>query len=152
MAEAVFVVDPVSFNHAFRSWDGMVGRHLLKVGAKHRALSMVSAPGPGKRPRNRTMINYATGELQVSIINSRNRHNKDLEIRTIALPKHALFVHEGTRPHVIVPRRKEFLVFFSPKAGRLIRTKKVMHPGTREIPFLAENLRRAVGGVALSVG
>jgi hypothetical protein len=52
--------------------------------------------------------------------------------------------HEGTRPHVIVPRRARFLVFYSPRAGHVIYSKRVMHPGTKPNRFLTDNLHLAV--------
>ena len=53
--------------------------------------------------------------------------------------------HDGTRPHVIVPRKGRVLRFKT-SDGRVVYARKVNHPGTRPNPFLidaakAEGLR-----------
>jgi hypothetical protein len=50
--------------------------------------------------------------------------------------KYAQMVHDGTRPHVIRPRRKQALRFLWKKKGRWVVFKKVNHPGTRGRPWL----------------
>ena len=50
--------------------------------------------------------------------------------------RYAGFVHEGTRPHVIFPRRARALRFNV--AGRTVFAAKVNHPGTKPRPFLRE--------------
>ena len=52
--------------------------------------------------------------------------------------------HEGTRPHVIVPRRASVLVFWSNKSGRVIYNRRVLHPGTGPNRYLTDNLHLAV--------
>lgn len=52
----------------------------------------------------------------------------------------ALLHHEGTQPHVIAARRKPFLVFYWPKAGRVVRFRSVNHPGTQPNRFLTNAL------------
>ncbi|CAA0134539.1 Uncharacterised protein [Mycolicibacterium vanbaalenii] len=47
---------------------------------------------------------------------------------------YALYVHEGTRPHLIRPRRAQALRFQI--GGRTVFAKLVRHPGTRARPFL----------------
>ena len=47
---------------------------------------------------------------------------------------YALYVHEGTRPHLIRPRRAKALRFEI--GGRTVFAKLVRHPGTRARPFL----------------
>jgi hypothetical protein len=50
--------------------------------------------------------------------------------------KYATMVHDGTRPHVIRPRRKKALRFLWKKKGRWVVLKKVNHPGTKARPWL----------------
>lgn len=134
-------MNPVAFEKEFRSFEGDVGKHIHKLTEKVAILSRVSAPGPGKPPRNRTGINYATGELQSRIKTARGRWGFEVEGQVIAVPKYAIFVHEGTAPHIIKPKKPGGqLVFFSAKAGHTIHTTIVHHPGTRAVPFLSENL------------
>lgn len=53
----------------------------------------------------------------------------------------ALLHHEGSRPHVIVPRRKKVLVFYADSGrGPLVFAKKVNHPGTSPNRYITDNL------------
>ncbi len=54
--------------------------------------------------------------------------------------------HDGTRPHVITPKRGKFLVFKG-RGGQTIYARKVQHPGTKANPFL----RDAATAVGLKV-
>lgn len=47
-----------------------------------------------------------------------------------ATAPYALFVDEGTRAHVILPRNAPRLVFFWARMGKWVAAKKVNHPGT----------------------
>jgi hypothetical protein len=49
------------------------------------------------------------------------------------------FVLDGTRPHVIRPRRAKALRF--DMGGRTVFAKRVNHPGTKPNNFMAEALR-----------
>lgn len=145
-ADAVFVPDPAGWYSAFRSRKGLVGRHMKKVMVKQILLSRTSAPAPGHRPRNRTGINYSTGLLQAGIVGRETRWNTELEVQVHALARHALFVHNGTKPHPITPKKAGgVLRFYWHRVGRVVVVKEIkMHPGTRPIPFLSENLRSAI--------
>lgn len=48
-------------------------------------------------------------------------------------------VNDGTRPHIIRPRRAQALRFRM--GGRIVFAKLVHHPGTRARPFLDRALR-----------
>lgn len=50
------------------------------------------------------------------------------------------YVHEGTRPHEIRPRRKKALRWAT--GGGFVFAKSVMHPGTKADPFLQNALDR----------
>ncbi|MCC9686859.1 hypothetical protein [Streptomyces sp. MNU103] len=50
-------------------------------------------------------------------------------------------VLEGTRPHLIRPRRAQFLRF-QVAGGRTVYTKLVRHPGTRANDFMRRGLER----------
>lgn len=56
---------------------------------------------------------------------------------------HAMILNVGSRPHIIRARNAPYLVFYSPRAGRIIRTKEVRHPGTRAYALLASALPAA---------
>lgn len=49
------------------------------------------------------------------------------------------FVHQGTKPHDIFPKKKKALRF--PKGKEFIFTKFVHHPGTKKDQFLFDALR-----------
>lgn len=53
--------------------------------------------------------------------------------------EYAGYVNDGTGPHVIRPRTKQFLKF--KVGGRTVYAKVVNHPGTRANPFLDRALR-----------
>lgn len=48
-------------------------------------------------------------------------------------------VHNGARPHIIRPRRRQALRFVA--GGRVVFARQVNHPGTRARPFLVRALR-----------
>jgi hypothetical protein len=58
----------------------------------------------------------------------------------------AFYHHEGTRPHVIRPRRRKALRFLSSRAGGIVFARRVFHPGTRANPFLRDALREVIRG------
>lgn len=54
----------------------------------------------------------------------------------VAQVPYSLYVHEGTSPHVIVPKNASVLVF--EVGGETVFARKVNHPGTRPQPFLTD--------------
>lgn len=143
----VFIRHPGPWDFEFKSWGGIVGQHMNKIVNTTHVQSRREAPRPRGVPLNRTGINYSTGNLSNNIISERTHAPRtgDLEGRVIALPKHAIYVHKGTPPHVIRARRPGGrLVFFWHKVGRVVKPQKVNHPGTMANPFLERALRRAM--------
>jgi hypothetical protein len=55
---------------------------------------------------------------------------------------YAIFVHQGTRPHIIKPRTKKVLVFYI--GNQKVVARKVNHPGTKPNRFLTDNLKYAI--------
>ncbi|WP_371374391.1 hypothetical protein [Sporomusa aerivorans] len=55
---------------------------------------------------------------------------------TESVAPYALFVHEGTKPHQILPRAKKALRWAS--GGKFVFAKGVWHPGTQKDQFLYE--------------
>jgi len=86
----------------------------------------------GKSFRNRT------GVLRQSIIAVNNR--------VAAMARYAPFVEFGTRPHIILPRRKKALRFI--KDDKEIFAKRVRHPGSKAYPFLFADIQRRKEEVA----
>lgn len=61
-----------------------------------------------------------------------------------ATAEYATFVHEGTRPHPIVPKRGKFLAWIPRGSGaKTIFARSVMHPGTKAQPWLAKSAKLA---------
>jgi len=66
-------------------------------------------------------------------------------LRAVISPntKYAIFVHEGTRPHIIMPLKKQALYW----KGALHPVRRVLHPGTKAQPFLETGMTNAKEGV-----
>lgn len=67
---------------------------------------------------------------------------KDGAIEVISTNPNSLFVHNGTKKHVIEPRRRNGYLRFV-VGGRVVYAKVVHHPGTKANPFLTDALRDA---------
>lgn len=75
-----------------------------------------------------------------------------LQRRVIAKAKHASYVDQGTRPHVIQARRAKALRFVM--GGVVVFRRSVHHPGTRPRDFSGQERSRVIRllpDVALSV-
>ncbi|GAB6066019.1 hypothetical protein JCM9492_11110 [Aquifex pyrophilus] len=66
--------------------------------------------------------------------------------KVVAGAEYAPFVEFGTRPHVILPRRKRALRFI--KDGKEIFAKRVNHPGSKPYPFMFADMERRKKEVA----
>jgi hypothetical protein len=76
-----------------------------------------------------------TGELSASTKGRVTRDtDRGAEGAVEATAPHASFVHDGTRPHPIEPRRAKALRFEQDGAIRF--AQRVMHPGTTADPFI----------------
>ena len=105
---------------------GPVGRYMYAKGVKVQTKAKLQV---GKR----------TGKLAASI---KVKHGRSPIGQTVLVGSdvsYAYMHHEGTRPHVITPVRAKQLVF-SVK-GKVVRTNRVNHPGTKPNRYLADNLR-----------
>lgn len=139
--DVVYVRHRIPEYRAFQSPTGMTGRWTLEQANKVAAHARLLAPKPGQGK------GYATGETLASIkVDGPTVGRTGPEARVLSSTDHAVFVHEGTPPHTIKPRRAEKLVFFWRKAGRVIFADKVHHPGTPANPFLVRALRAVFGG------
>ena len=90
--------------------------------------------------RARVLAPVDTGRLRSSI---RIERRSFLGLRTRYTIgsdlNYAAMVHDGTRPHIIRPRRAQALRFRV--GGRIVYARVVHHPGTRARPFLDRALR-----------
>lgn len=83
-----------------------------------------------------------TGALRQSLYNKAIPGGREVGHDTRRAP-HAVFVHWGTRPHVIRPKKKKSLRWAGP-GGRFTFAKKVKHPGYKGDAYLIEAAREAV--------
>lgn len=126
---AVFVMDEAGYKELMKSPTGEVGRYLTIVGAKLKYLAKYQA---GRK----------TGALSASMNYKLTRDSRGLVALVGSDNKVALMHHNGTRPHIILPRHAQTLRFYS--HGRIVYTKVVHHPGTRPNRYLTDNLRKVI--------
>lgn len=139
---AYVVMDPQKLAELLRGKDGPAARMLITDGeaVKQEAVRTcpVHRPVAGERRERKP------GTLKDSIVKRLVEEHGELVMLVGSDRPEALFVHEGTTAHTITARNKPALVFFSAKAGRIIRVPKpnvVDHPGTKRHPWLADSLR-----------
>lgn len=109
--------------------------------------ALVERLAAATRERARREAPAKTGELRNSIRSEPVTVVGD-QVRSgvTAAAEHAMFVHEGTRPHLIVARRAKALRFVM--NGQVVFAKSVNHPGTKRNPFML----RALNGEAPKLG
>lgn len=140
-AEVEFVVriDPREVAQFLNSSDGPVFRHFVILGerVKEEAKRLVGVyePPPEGPQRSRR-----PGTLRDSIVKRVVRGGAGFVIEVGSDDEIALWHHEGTVPHVIVPVRAARLVFWSARAGRVVYATRVNHPGTQPNRYLTDAL------------
>jgi len=135
------IMDPAALAKLLRSPQGPVMRSAIRAGeeVKREAKKLVGV----YRPPDAYSASHRArkpGQLRDSIVKRVVQTSKGPAVQVVAEDEIALWHHEGTRPHVIRPRRKPLLVFFWPKAGRVVSFKHVNHPGTKPNRFLTKPL------------
>lgn len=121
------------YDEFFRSWNGNVGQYM------RRNARSVEYRAKGYAPVRSAALKRAIGTWY-------GRFNGELEARVGANPApgnykvgYAIYMHRGTRPHVILPRQAKALRFVV--NGRIVYAAKVNHPGTRPRPYLTRSMR-----------
>lgn len=114
-----------ALDNLLKSPTGPVGRLLHKKG-----LAVLTAA--------RGQVGVKTGKLKASLHMEHKRNAKGQYVRVGSPLKYAYAHHEGTKPHVITPDRKEYLRFSS--KGRVVYSRVIMHPGTKPNRYLTDNL------------
>lgn len=129
---------------------GMVGRWMNTVGRQVEELAVANVIEGAK--------GYGKGVLESSMghsVTPAGPRGMNLHVRNS--DPHALFIHEGTMPHMIYPHRPLVrnttgsnkvwdrptggLVFFWRRKAAWVRMDHVSHPGIRANPFLADAMR-----------
>lgn len=133
------VIDSEALAKVMRSEQGPVVRELIKAGElvkdEAKRLVGVSRPDPGSRSSRRP------GTLRDSIVSRIKTDRGHVVVEVGSDDPIALWHHEGTVPHVIRASRAPKLVFFWPKAGRVVAFRQINHPGTRPNRFLLNALK-----------
>jgi len=109
---------------------GPVGRDLSKRGNKVLAAA-------------RIQVGVKTEDLKKSlkVTHERSVRGQFVKVGSTTV-KYALAHHEGTRPHIITPKRAQVMVFES--KGSVIYANRVEHPGTKANRYLSDNLYLAL--------
>lgn len=140
MADGVrVVIDSDKVRRYFLESGGDVVRFMLqqgervKIGAQRRV--GVYDPPPAGPTRARR-----PGTLRDSIVKRFTTTGDTVVVEVGSEDPIALWHHEGTEPHTILPRNAPRLVFWSERAGRVVYAQQVNHPGTQPNRFLTEAL------------
>ena len=118
-------IDKAKLDFYLNSPVGTTGLYLKK-----RALMMVVMA--------KSRANKDTGDLANSIGFNHARWVRGQKVDVVAEVGHALYVHEGTKPHSILPNDNQIMRFSS--GGRIVYTRQVDHPGNRPNRFLSDFL------------
>lgn len=142
-----FKPDPKGMAEFMRSPSGPVLRDLLRradqlIGLAKQQVGVGSSPAKGS-------ILGAGGNpqphLRDTIVKRTDMSRPEgpvVMVGSDAAPK-ALIHHEGSRPHVIMPRRATMLRFVG-RTGQVVFARKVNHPGTKPNRYLSDNLPKVV--------
>lgn len=118
-----------------------VRRELLKIAqAPRRALDRLAEDIEEQVERDAGK-HSKTGALFNSVGKRRTGQSGWLVGHDLQRAKHALFVHWGTKPHTIAPKRKKALRWVS--GNRFAFAKRVRHPGYRGDPWLVRAASQA---------
>lgn len=101
--------------------------------------------------RAKVLAPVDTGRLRASI---RSRTSRSFTLRprleVFTDVQYAVYVHDGTRAHIIRPRNARVLRFTV--GGQVVYARVVHHPGTRPRPFLDRALREICGPRGYRIG
>jgi hypothetical protein len=140
------VIDPRKLAEFMRSPSGPTFRYLIEVGEKVKTEAMQECP-VFDPPDAYTASHRARrpGTLRDSIVKRVTTLNGQPAVLVGSDDPVALWVHEGTVPHVIAAVRAPMLVFFWKRLGRVVAFLQVNHPGTQPNRFLVRALANVKG-------
>jgi hypothetical protein len=138
------VMDPAALARVMHSPDGPVGRRVIEGAQRVQTAAKLQVRRGHVHAGTRDLGAKSSGPSLVDTIVKRTIASGPTEfrVRVGSSKPYALFVHNGTRPHLIVPRRSTVLVFWS--GGGTVFSRRVHHPGTAPNPFLVDNLPLAI--------
>lgn len=122
--------DGAAIAELLRSPVGPVGIHLQERGT---VVQMAA----------KSTVGVKSGRLQSSIVKRMTKEGTDIGIMVgCDTVPYALMHHNGTDPHVIVPKTAKVLAFKS--GGVTVFARKVNHPGTRPNRYLLDHIGLAI--------
>lgn len=125
-----FVPDKAAIKFLLRDPNGMVADHFHDLSRRTVRLA-------------KRQVGVDTGALKASIGYTLRATGAPIVSRIGSSNKIALLHHEGSVPHVILPKKAQTLRFKS--HGRIVYAKIVNHPGTKPNRYLTDSLRAVIG-------
>lgn len=122
-------LDREAIQNIYHNPQGMVGKHMERMGAKLRALAVMQAGMKTGRTKGMMFYRLATSGTGLVLTVGSNGAA-------------ALWHHQGTGEHPINPKFGKTLRFKI--NGRIVYARVVNHPGTRPNRYLTDNLRRVL--------
>lgn len=115
-----------------RDPDGDLGRFMSRLGGyvTREAQSLTAAK-----------LERHTGMYGDGFRTHTTREAYGLRTRITNVAPYAAYIEDGTRPHIIRPKKPGGVLVFTNKAGQLIFAKQVHHPGTRRYRIMQDALR-----------
>lgn len=126
---AEFTPDSLGMSYVLRHPNGPTGQYITNRTATLYVLA-------------RFQVGVKTGALYQSIGYDIVSGASGLVGTVTASDAKAIMHHNGTRPHLIFPRKGQTLRFVS--RGRIVYAKVVHHPGTKPNKFLTDNLPKVI--------
>jgi len=131
---------------------GIVG--IGQASARRAAELTPRSPGAGPHVADgwEAEVTVDGADVSVRVHNADPRFTEPLELADGSRPGYTLgdILEYGSRPHEIAPVKAKTLVFLSRLTGRVTRSKRVVHPGTRPYSMLAlTKVAAAKDGAAL---
>lgn len=85
--------------------------------------------------------NKRTNKLSKSIVKRSSSSDGELSMIIGAYQPYALYVHDGTKAHVIMPKKPGGVLHWVDGGGNDVFARVVHHPGYKGNPFLKDNLK-----------
>lgn len=124
-------------------WDGAAIAELLR-GPQGPVALHLQERGTVIQIAARVQVGKQTHRLENSIVKRMVDQGEDIGIMVgCDTVPYALLHHEGTEPHVILPKKPGGVLVFTVN-GTKVFTTKVNHPGTKPNPYLSDHLHLAI--------
>ena len=112
----------------------------IRRAANEAALAEIRIGAPQVQARAKILVPVDTGRLRASILLRISDLYNNPQGKIYSVVNYAPYVNNGTRPHVIRPRRAGGTLRFR-VGGMTVYAREVHHPGTSPRPFLDRALR-----------